>query len=378
MTQAWRPASVAELTSMLVSAAQASQHVELLGAGSKQRLGGAHRKADAAICLAGLDRVLEYEPNDLTISVEAGMKWAGLQSLLAANNQMVPLDPPWFDHATVGGVIATNSCGPRRRLYGSARDAVIGMRFATLQGVVVRSGGMVVKNVAGLDMGKLLIGSFGTLAAMVSVNFKLTPAPPVSRTFAMSFDALDAVIEQRDRILRGVLQPAALDLLNPQAAANLGLEGWTLLVEAVGSQRVIDRYARELSGARTIGGAIWRRVREYVPEFLDQHPQGAVVRLSTPLQGLAAAAAEAPVPLVARAGNGVAYLCFPDFQPAHAWLKQAISRGLKGVVEAVPPQSCRGEEQWPHPQNDLAVMKKIKEMLDPANLLNTGRLYGRL
>lgn len=363
---------------MLVSAAQANQHIELLGAGSKQRLGGAHRKADVSVSLAALNRVLEYEPNDLTVSVEAGMKWVALQSLLAANRQMVPLDPPWFDDATVGGVIATNTCGPRRRLYGSARDAVIGMKFATLQGTLVQSGGMVVKNVAGLDMGKLLIGSFGTLAAVVSVNFKLTPVPPVARTFGLSFETLDAVMKQRDQILQGVLQPAALDLLNPQAAATVGLEGWTLLLEAVGSQRVIDRYARELSGARTIDGAIWRSIREYVPEFLHKHPLGSVVRISTPLSGLAAVAAEAPVPLVARAGNGIAYACFADCQSAYGWLKRVVALGFKGVVEAVPPQGCRPEDQWPRPQDDLVVMEKIKLMLDPGNLLNAGRLYGRL
>lgn len=363
---------------MLVSAAQGNQHIELSGAGSKQRLGGAHRKADVSICLAGLNRVLEYEPNDLTVSVEAGLKWADFQTLLAENRQMIPLDPPWFDDATVGGVIAANTCGPRRRLYGSARDAVIGMKFATLQGAVVQSGGMVVKNVAGLDMGKLMIGSFGTLAAIVSVNFKLTPVPPVSRTFGLSFDSLDAVMKRRDEILQGVLQPAALDLLNPQAAATLGFEGWTLLLEAVGSQRVIDRYVRELPGARTIEAGIWRPVREYVPQFLQRHPLGAVVRVSTPLQGVAGVVAEAPVPVVARAGNGVAYACFPDCQSAYGWLKPAAARGIKGVVEAVPPQSCRGEEQWPHPQDDLVVMEKIKRMLDPGNLLNAGRLYGRL
>jgi glycolate oxidase FAD binding subunit len=363
---------------MLVSAARANQHIELLGAGSKQRLGGAHRKADVRICLSGLNRVLEYEPNDLTISVEAGMKWADLQSLLAANRQMIPLDPPWFDHATVGGVIATNSCGPRRRLYGSARDAVIGMKFATLEGALIQSGGMVVKNVAGLDMGKLMIGSFGTLAAIASVNFKLTPVPPVSRTFALSFDTLDTVMKRRDQILQGVLQPAALDLLNPQAAANVGLEGWTLLLEAVGSQRVIDRYARELEDATTVDGSIWRSIREFVPEFLDKHAEASVVRVSTPLQGLAAVAAEAPVPLLARAGSGIAYACFQDCQSASGWLRQVVAHGARGVVEAVPPLGCRGDDQWPHPQNDLVVMEKIKHMLDAGNLLNAGRLYGRL
>ncbi len=121
--------------------------------------------------------MLEYEPRDLTISVEAGLPWREFTSLLAANRQMVPLDPPFAADATVGGVVAANSSGPRRRLYGTARDLVIGMRFATLEGKLVQSGGMVVKNVAGLDMAKLMIGSFGTLAAIAVVNFKLLPAP---------------------------------------------------------------------------------------------------------------------------------------------------------------------------------------------------------
>ena len=90
------------------------------------------------------------------------------------------------DAATVGGMVAANISGARRRLYGTARDLVIGMKFATLDGKLVQSGGMVVKNVAGLDMGKLMIGSFGTLAAIASVNFKLQPRPAVARTILFS------------------------------------------------------------------------------------------------------------------------------------------------------------------------------------------------
>ena len=147
-------------------------------------------------------RVLQYEPADLTISVEAGMRWADLTQLLASNQQMIPLDPPFSDSATVGGVVAANTSGPRRRLYGTARDVVIGMKFATLEGKLVHSGGMVVKNVAGLDMAKLMIGSFGTLAAIAVVNFKLAPIPEATRTFvAFASDAGDAMAT-RDRILR--------------------------------------------------------------------------------------------------------------------------------------------------------------------------------
>src|ERR1700730_19456613 len=102
-----------------------------------------------------MGRILQYEPRDLTISVEAGMRYADLSSVLAKNRQMIPLDPPFANNATIGGIVAANSSGPRRRLYGAARDLVIGMKFATLEGKLVKCGGMVVKNVAGLDMGKL-------------------------------------------------------------------------------------------------------------------------------------------------------------------------------------------------------------------------------
>src|SRR5947207_13959081 len=181
--------------------------------------------AGVSISTAGMARVLSYEPNDLTISVEAGLRWAELTRLLAENRQMIPLDPPFAGTATVGGVVSANCSGPRRRLFGTARDLVIGMTFATVEGKLVKTGGMVVKNVAGLDMGKLMIGSFGTLAAIAVVNFKLLPMPQVERLFLMSFDKLEAAIGVRDRILKSVLTPAAIDLLNPAAAKILGWSG---------------------------------------------------------------------------------------------------------------------------------------------------------
>jgi glycolate oxidase FAD binding subunit len=126
---------------------------------------------------------------------------------------MVPLDPPFAEGATVGGVIAANSSGPRRRLYGTARDLVIGMRFATLEGKLVQAGGMVVKNVAGLDMAKLMIGSFGTLAAIATVNFKLQPMPQAGAVL-FATDSAAAAVAARDGVLKSQLQPAAIDILN--------------------------------------------------------------------------------------------------------------------------------------------------------------------
>ncbi len=160
---------------------------------------------------------------------------------------MIPLDPPFSEGATVGGIVAANVSGPRRRLYGTARDMVIGMTFATLEGKLIRSGGMVVKNVAGLDMGKLMIGSFGTLAAVAVMNFRLHPMPVGTRTFVQEFVRATEAIAARDKILKSSLQPAAVDIVKSSA-------GYDLMIQAGGSPAVLDRYSRELRRRAGAGG----------------------------------------------------------------------------------------------------------------------------
>jgi glycolate oxidase FAD binding subunit len=375
------PDSPRALADLLASFSSQGTTLQTGGAFSKNRLGAPVIPAQCVVSTARLDRVLQYEPKDLTISVEAGMPWAGFTTLLAGNRQMVPLDPPFADVATVGGVIVSNICGPRRRWFGSARDAVIGMQYATLDGKLVQSGGMVVKNVAGLDTGKLMIGSYGTLGVVTSVNFKLTPVPPVTRTFLFYAPVAKAVFDKRDWILRGVLQPWAIDLLNPHASARLGHEGWLLAVQAGGSGRVIERYSTELSGAVPLEGdgeaAFWESVREFTPGFLASKPAGVVVRLSTRLSGLATAVEHAPVPVVARAGNGVAYTYFAESDGAHQWLAAAAAKGYRGTIE-FHGSGTGGTDLWPAPGGELDVMLRIKRMFDPNHLLNRGRLHGRI
>src|SRR5712692_7688103 len=206
------PHSPQALAEALASAAAGKRSMAIAGASTKHLMAGPVALADVTISTTAMCRVLQYEPRDLTISVEAGMRYTELKSVLAQNRQMVPLDPPFSDTATIGGILSANSSGPRRRLYGTARDLVIGMKFATLEGKLVQSGGMVVKNVAGLDMGKLMIGSFGTLAALAVVNFKLLPRPAAERTFLLRFASLGEAIATRAVILKSVLQPAAIDL----------------------------------------------------------------------------------------------------------------------------------------------------------------------
>lgn len=370
---------------MLRDAAAQKQTIALAGHGSKHAMGGPTEPAAVEISTRGLKRVLQYEPRDLTISVEAGMPWTELSQLVAANGQMIPLDPPLCEQATVGGVVASNSSGPRRRLYGTARDLVIGMTFVTLEGKQVQSGGMVVKNVAGLDMAKLMIGSFGTLAAIAVVNFKLTPAPQAERSFLLAFDSLSRAVAARDGVLRSVLQPAALDLLSPAAAAPLGVNGWTLAIRVAGNLAVIERYEREFShvseGMGLEGGPheeLWKYVREIAPEHLAAHPNGVVVRASCTLKELEALLASMPEVAVARAGSGVAYGCFAEAAAAQEWMKRAAAAGWKAVMEYCSEAQQRALDLWPEPGGDFEVMKRIKHMFDPDGLLNRGRLYRRI
>ncbi len=192
------PSTPAELAEALRDAASAGLTIALAGNSTKRRMAGPIEPADVAVTTISLRGQLQYEPRDLTISVGAGLSWREVTSLVAEQRQMIPLDPPYGDQATVGGVVAANTSGARRRLYGTARDVVIGMQFATLEGKLVQSGGMVVKNVAGLDMAKLMIGSFGTLAAIAVVNFKLAPMPEVERSFLLAFESLEAANAARD------------------------------------------------------------------------------------------------------------------------------------------------------------------------------------
>ena len=379
------PQTPAELAEALGTAGSRRQSITLEGRGSKRRMGGPIAPSDVLISTQGLGRVLLYEPRDLTISVEAGLPWCELSRMLAEHGQMIPLDPPFSDTATVGGVIASNSSGPRRRLYGTARDLVIGMKFATMDGKLVQSGGMVVKNVAGLDMGKLLIGSLGTLAAVAVVNFKLLPKAVRERTFLLSFDSAAHAVAAQRALLTSVLLPAAIDLLNPAATAYLGQSGYLLAIQAGGNPPVIERYGQELAALgplTTLEGpaetSFWRSVQNFTPNFLARHAGGTVARVSCTLKEIPAVVESTQNPVVARAGSGVSYGYFQEPEPAVEWAFGAVARGWKAVVEYSPEARKNELELWPSAGSDFDMMTRVKRMLDPDLLLNRGRLYRRI
>ena len=390
------PESAAALAEALREAASREAPIELGGAFTKRALGGPTPPADAArITTRAMKRVLAYEPADLTISVEAGMPVAELSGLLAKNGQMLPLDPPWQPGCTVGGSIAVDASGPRRRGFGAARDLVIGMTFCTVEGKQVQSGGMVVKNVTGLDMGKLMIGSFGTLAAVASVNFKVLPKPKAAATFVFESDSSDALVKLRHAVLQSQVQPAAIDLLNAASLEALGLEPsaeYVLLAEATGSEAVVGRYEREYAAMAQAGGLemvtldqdrggkVWEAVRELRARAAEGWTS---VRVTTPATRLAEAlrtafAGDGRPLLLCRAANGVLHLLHPEFTPALQAVGRLRKAGFKTLVEQLPDDK-RGEvEAWTESSSAFGVMGRIKKELDPDGALNPGRLFGKL
>ena len=376
------PSDAKQLAQAMRESAASGRPIALRGAGSKAAMGGSALAPQVELRLDRLSGILEYEPHDLTIRVAAGTPWRELTAALAAQGQMLPLDPPCAATATVGGVVASNCSGPRRRQFGTARDMVIGMTLATLDGTLVQTGGMVVKNVAGLDMQKALIGSFGTLAAMASVNFKLAPLPELSRTFVFTFETAEECIAARDRVLVSVLQPAAIDILNPAAARLAGHDGFVLAIRAGGSETVLARYARELAGAQPLEGAreaaFWYTVQEFAPEWVGQAAARSIVRVGHPLNELGEVLQSAPGACVARAGNGVTYLAFDNIDALQVWMLATQARPWSRVVEWSGADVRAACELWPATQEDFAVMERLKLLFDPQRQLNRGRLYGRL
>lgn len=379
------PSTSEELREALASASASGKTIELFGGDTKRLMAGPVAPADVRISTSGMRRVLQYEPRDLTISVEAGIPFAELNASLARHGQMIPLDGPWSAEATAGGMVAANISGARRRLYGTARDLVIGMKFATLDGKLVQSGGMVVKNVAGLDMGKLMIGSFGTLAAIASVNFKLTPRTAAGRTVLFTFEDLKTAMGARDAAIRGVLHPAAVDLLNPVLSAHLGMKNFTLAILFVGNEAVIERCVREAAAFGPMRSLaveeeqrFWSSLYGVTPRHLEKFREGAVVRVSTTLASCGEALASVEGPGHAHAASGVVRGWFTRPDAASRWLSDAVKKGWKGVVEFASESARPGLTLWPEPGGDFAIMKEIKSMFDPGNLLNRGRLYGQL
>ena len=247
------PTTAEQVAAVLQLAAEHNLAVVAGGRHTKFGLGNPPRRYDVALSLKEMTRVGHYEPADLTIEAEPGIKLGDFQQHIGRDSLWLPLDPFGGAEASLGGIVATNCAGPLRLFYGAPRDMVLGLKFATTDGKVIKTGGRVVKNVAGYDLGKLLIGSLGTLGVIVEASFKLYPKLAERATFILPTGTLGIARDLRRKIQSSPLQPLRLVLLDATAAVSVRAgsslapagKGPELWIEAGGSRRALERYARE-------------------------------------------------------------------------------------------------------------------------------------
>jgi glycolate oxidase FAD binding subunit len=372
------PADATECAQLLADAAREHRTVRIRGSGTKSYVGDTG-PTDIELSSARLSGVVDHVPADLTVTVGAGTRVADLAAVLAGAGQFLPLDPPHADDATVGGVIAANSNGFWRARYGGVRDLLIGTRTALADGTVARAGGRVVKNVAGYDLDKLLVGSFGTLGVIVEATVKVLPVPAASDGllggFARSADAFAAA----HAVVRGASRVEA-------CVVERGESGWRLAVHARGAEptvkRALEDARREITArqgdVRQLGDEL-DRMRELPARAID----GAVVRVSLPLAASAgfaetAARLETLAALVSDAASGVAraHLAGEDdavIGDAEALLLAARAIGGTGRIERRAEHLRSRLPTWPTRPNGDFLMRRIKEAFDPAGILEPGR-----
>ena len=406
-----RPQDAAAVSAVLRIASERGLRVVPRGGGTFIGLGNAPAGLDVVLDLSAMDRVVEYRPRDLTVTVEAGMTVAAMQRVLDEQRQIVALDPPLPETATVGGTLAANVTGPRRFRYGAARDIVIGTAAVLADGTEIKSGGRVVKNVAGYDLNKLFIGSLGTLAVITRVTFKLIPAPPERGMVAGVFATLEQAAAAAQRIAASTLGPLTLDLVSPQAAGDLAdalpaapAGSWLLAVELGGTRAAVDRARADLVHVMRAGGC--RAMAEPPPIERERvtaalrdfgHPAGEraalVLRASvlpaetTQVCRLFAATADpsgAPPAIVARAGSGSVLGAWPTAEPdavrslVHRLRGDLRSLGGTLAVERCAPEAKQGLDVWGIDGPDLTLMRRVKQAFDPAGILSPGRGPGNI
>jgi len=407
------PASIGEVAEMVRLAGKQGTALYPIGGQTAQQLGLTPRREGWGLSMTQLNRVVDYPARDMTITVEAGITLDALAKTLATERQRLPIDVPFPERATLGGVVATNASGPRRYGCGTIRDYVIGISAVDGRGVAFKGGGRVVKNVAGYDFCKLLTGSFGTLAVITQVTLKVKPIPEASAFLAIdlpqsSDPAHDTVEPYLAALVNSAVTPTAIELLTGPAWRDdsalgpipsetstrllVGLEGTKVEVDWM-----LDTLAREWEGHAgwiAAGRPRPRRVAEGETTGLWQRLTRFAVEGESPLVIEAGLPPSRVVPFVreirvidpqasiqSHAGDGVVIVRFANFTA------DDISKVLVGQLQSLAGQAGghvvvlrKGIEGawtrravWDIPGAALAAMQAVKSQFDPLGILNPDR-----
>ena len=381
------PGDAAAVAGVLSRANLAGLAVIPRGGGTKLDWGRPPRRADLVLSTARLDRVLEHAWADLTATVEAGCSVARLQAALAEHGQRLALDPLWPERATIGGILATSDEGPLVARFGSLRDLIIGITLALPDGTLAKSGGKVVKNVAGYDLPKLATGSFGTLAVITQAVFRLHPLPRDTRTLTFTSPAVEPLCELALAIQGSHLAFVALQLRasgSGASALDVGFEGTRAGLDA--QERAVLRLAAGVARADP-PPLVWR-AREELWRGREPAVTAKFSILPAELAEFCAMVREVAAPppslawsLVAQA-PGVGHLRLEaqtgdSLVVALARLRAGVERRGGTLALLRCPLDVKARlDVWGSPGDSLPLMRCVKAQLDPAGLLNPGRFVG--
>ena len=369
-----RPASTDQVAEVLKAAAAHRLTVVPRGRGTKLSWGLPPTSADVLVDLGAMDRVLDHAAGDLIVEAQAGTRLSDLQDVVGQAGQRLVIDET-VPGASVGGSLSTNASGPHRMLAGTARDLLIGITVVRADGVVAKAGGRVVKNVAGYDLGKLLIGSFGTLAVVTEALFRLHPLPEVQRWVTLPVDDAGRVHDLTQAVVHGQTVPGALDLDWPADGAG------TLTVLYGGKAAGVE--ARAGAAVAMLGADA--SVSDEPPAGWGTYPwrPGETgLKLTCVLSGVrdvVATAREVGATVRGSTGGGVLYAALgrPDAVPeALARLRDVCARhqGSAVVVDA-PAEVKQTVDVW-GPVHGLDLMRRVKDQFDPDHRLAPGRFVG--
>ena len=405
-----RPESIEALSRLMAVAWDNDAAVVPWGGGTRTTLGNPIRRLDLAVDLRRLNRVVRHMPADLTATVEAGIALASLQSTLGKQGQLVALDPPLPQRATVGGTLAIGSSGPLKWLYGNPRDVVIGMKVVQPDGTVTKSGGQVVKNVSGYDMARMHIGALGTLGIIAEVSFKLTPLPRNEATIIASFETQTECAEAALAIFHSPVVPLALTTFNRSVQTRIdepGFDGDHLLAARLaGRPLTVERQVRECTSLcrqrpsskvqdldEGAADTLWRRIADFGWHAATRPAMaGRALLKPTKLAEVEAATLEAvpsdglDVALISHPAHGTMLVHWFAAEAdvvgdAGYGLLQAARSTVHGaggrfMIEQCPTELKSRLDVWDDVGEPVSIMRRMKEQYDPRSILNPGRFVG--
>ena len=374
------PADAKELAATLHAASRDTRITVLRGGGTKLGWGRTPQPVDLLVSTARLNTMLVHRHGDMTATAHAGLSLMDVNRELGRHGQWLPIDSA-FDAATIGGIVATNDSGPVRHRFGTPRDLVIGVTLALTDGRIIKAGGHVVKNVAGYDLGKLVSGSFGTLAAIVDATFKLLPIPQASATLEASYDEGETLARDVMQVSTSQLEPMAFDVMLDGGEYRLRMlfasSPAAVASQVESAQRLLSRPSAVITGDREM--EVWADQTR-----APWTGTGAVIRfgwlpaklaeITTLMQDVQQIAG--PVVMVGRVGSGAGLMRVDADTRAQAAvverLRSSVWVGNVAVLRGTADLKQR-LDVWGPPASAADAARALKQMFDPAGILNAGR-----